>query len=166
MSGALGALARTTEMSREVVASQLQSRKQLYCLTAVCHAPIADVAHSPIHPPPTGNLLTLIVVRAEGEWHLWTRNWIRAWQFPFPIRQLDWVALGYAEAGMLGNWDTGMARMCQVALPADFNILSHYVDNLDVCLAHSRRIQFGANAARRQPTGEICKVNSKPVRDA
>jgi len=67
---------------------------------------------------------------------------------------------------MLGNWDTGMARMCQVALPADFNILSHYVDNLDVCLAHSRRIQFGANAARRQPTGEICKVNSKPVRDA
>jgi len=37
MSGALGALARTTEMSREVVASQLQSRKQLYCLTAVFH---------------------------------------------------------------------------------------------------------------------------------
>jgi len=37
--------------------------------------------------------------------------------------------------------------MCQVALPADFNILSHYVDNLDVCLAHSRRIQFEANAA-------------------
>lgn len=54
--------------------------------------------------------------------------------------------------------------MCQVALPADFNILSHYVDNLDVCLAHSRRIQFGANAAR-QPAGEICKVNSKPVRE-
>lgn len=36
----------------------------------------------PSHPPPSTvcNLLTLIVVRAEGEWHLWTRNWIRAWQ--------------------------------------------------------------------------------------
>lgn len=32
-------------------------------------------------------------------------------------------------------------------LVADFDILSHYVDNLDVCLAHSRRIQFGENAA-------------------
>lgn len=31
-------------------------------------------------------------------------------------------------------------------LAADFDILSHYVDNLDVCLAHSRRIQFGENA--------------------
>lgn len=119
--------------------------KEAIVLSDCCFPLYFCHAQTPFPPHPSStvcNLLTLIVVRAEGEWHLWTRNWIRAWQVSRTHTSENWVC-NTVHAPVAGASSTFAHRRL---LAADFDILSHYVDNLDVCLAHSRRIQFGENA--------------------